>query len=135
MLFLDGSHLYIKRCCFFLSATTNFQGYQMLSGLMEMHECTWKKSLNLKIISLYCNCHNSPIYFFFRYKLFCTLSHFLIEKSLQLENGEFSTECKNLLYWLDMSSKVYKGPFLYYVRVFWGSSEPPTHLRKDIFTT
>ena len=27
-----------------------------------------------------------------------------------------------------------KGPFLYYVRVFWGSFEPPTHLRKDIFT-
>ena len=28
-----------------------------------------------------------------------------------------------------------KGPFLYYVRVFWGFFEPPTHLRKDIFTT
>ena len=25
-----------------------------------------------------------------------------------------------------------KGPFLYYVRVFWGFFEPPTHLRKDI---
>ena len=29
----------------------------------------------------------------------------------------------------------HKGPFLYYVRVFWGLFEPPTHLRKDIFTT
>ena len=28
-----------------------------------------------------------------------------------------------------------KGPFLYYVRVFWGFFEPPTHLRKNIFTT
>ena len=28
-----------------------------------------------------------------------------------------------------------KGPFLYYVRVVWGFIEPPTHLRKDIFTT
>ena len=28
-----------------------------------------------------------------------------------------------------------KGPFLYYVRVFWGFFEPPTHLRKDVFTT
>ena len=26
-----------------------------------------------------------------------------------------------------------KGPFLYYVKVFWGFFEPPTHLRKDIF--
>ena len=26
-----------------------------------------------------------------------------------------------------------KGPSLYYVRVFLGFSEPPTHLRKDIF--
>ena len=25
-----------------------------------------------------------------------------------------------------------KGPFLYYVRVFWGFIEPPTHLHKDI---
>ena len=30
--------------------------------------------------------------------------------------------------------KYYKGPFLYYVRMFWGFFEPPTHLRKDIFT-
>ena len=29
----------------------------------------------------------------------------------------------------------YQGPFLYYVRVFWGFFEPPTHLRKDIVTT
>ena len=28
-----------------------------------------------------------------------------------------------------------KGPSLYYVRVFWGFFEPPTHLRKDNFTT
>ena len=28
-----------------------------------------------------------------------------------------------------------KGPFLYYVRVFWGFFEPPIHLHKDIFTT
>ena len=28
-----------------------------------------------------------------------------------------------------------KGPFLYYVRVYWGFFEPPTHLHKDIFTT
>ena len=28
-----------------------------------------------------------------------------------------------------------KGPSLYYVRVFWAFFEPPTHLRKDIFTT
>ena len=27
------------------------------------------------------------------------------------------------------------GPFLYYVRVFWGFFETPTHLRKDIYTT
>ena len=26
-----------------------------------------------------------------------------------------------------------KGPSLYYVSVFWGFFEPPTHLRKDIF--
>ena len=31
--------------------------------------------------------------------------------------------------------KLHKGPSLYYVRVFWGFFEPPTHLRKDIFTT
>ena len=34
------------------------------------------------------------------------------------------------LYW-----RYAKGPSLYYVRVFWGFFEPPTHLRKDIFTT
>ena len=28
-----------------------------------------------------------------------------------------------------------KGPFLFYVKVFRGFFEPPTHLRKDIFTT
>ena len=28
-----------------------------------------------------------------------------------------------------------KGPSLYYVRVFQGFFEPPTHLHKDIFTT
>ena len=28
-----------------------------------------------------------------------------------------------------------QGPFLYYVRVFLGFFEPPTHLGKDIFTT
>ena len=28
-----------------------------------------------------------------------------------------------------------KGPFSYYVRVFWGFFEPPTHLHKGIFTT
>ena len=27
-----------------------------------------------------------------------------------------------------------KGTSLYYVRVFWDFFEPPTHLRKDIFT-
>ena len=27
------------------------------------------------------------------------------------------------------------GQFLYYVRVFWGFFEPPTLLRKDVFTT
>ena len=33
---------------------------------------------------------------------------FLIARSIQLENGGFSsTECKNLLYLLDMASKVY----------------------------
>ena len=40
---------------------------------------------------------------------------FLIARSIQLENGGFSsssTECKNLLYLLDMSSKVYKMNFL-----------------------
>jgi len=31
--------------------------------------------------------------------------------------------------------KIAKEPSLYYVRVFWGFFEPPTHLRKDIFTT
>ena len=39
---------------------------------------------------------------------------FLIARSIQLENGGFSsTECKNLLYLLDMSSKVYKMNFLH----------------------
>ena len=33
------------------------------------------------------------------------------------------------------SSHVGRRPSLYYVRVFWGFFEPPTHLRKDIFTT
>ena len=28
-----------------------------------------------------------------------------------------------------------KGPFLYYVSVFWGFFELPTHLGKDIFST
>ena len=28
-----------------------------------------------------------------------------------------------------------KGSSLYYVRVFWGFFQPPTHLRKDISTT
>ena len=38
---------------------------------------------------------------------------FLIARSIQLENGGFpSTECKNLLYLLDMSSKLYKMNFL-----------------------
>jgi hypothetical protein len=32
-------------------------------------------------------------------------------------------------------SDIGKGPFLYYVRVFGGFTEPPTHLRKVIFTT
>ena len=35
----------------------------------------------------------------------------------------------------DQKYKFSKGPFLYYVRVFWGFFEPPTHLGKDIFTT
>ena len=40
---------------------------------------------------------------------------FLIARSIQLENGGFSpsTECKNLLYSLDMSSKMYKMNFLH----------------------
>ena len=38
---------------------------------------------------------------------------FLIARSIQAENGGFfPTECKNLLYLLDMSSKVYKMNFL-----------------------
>ena len=38
----------------------------------------------------------------------------MIARSIQLENGGFSpsTECKNFLYLLDMSSKVYKMKFL-----------------------
>ena len=44
------------------------------------------------------------------------LRGFLIARSIQAENGGFSsspsTECKNLLYLLDMSSKVYKMNFL-----------------------
>ena len=86
-----------------------------LSDVIRINGNAWmhlKKSLNLKIISLYCNCHNSPTYlFFYKKKLFCTLRQFLIARSIQMENGGFSTECKNLLYLLDMSSKVYKMNF------------------------
>ena len=40
------------------------------------------------------------------------LLEFLNARSIQLENGFPSTECRNLLYLLDMSSKVYKMNFL-----------------------
>jgi hypothetical protein len=46
-----------------------------------------------------------------------------------------------LLFWIHLPEEVWhvvmakKGLSLYYVRVFWGFFEPPTHLRKDIFTT
>ena len=48
-----------------------------------------------------------------------------------------STPLKHLLQkWAyNLISKTAKGPFLYYVRVFRGFFEPPTHLRKEIFTT
>ena len=36
---------------------------------------------------------------------------------------------------MSKSMNTSKGPFLYYVRVFWGFFELPTHLRKDIFTS
>ena len=39
------------------------------------------------------------------------LLEFLIARSIQLENGFPSTECKNLLYLPDMSSKVHKMNF------------------------
>ena len=43
----------------------------------------------------------------------CQIRQFLIARFIQLENGGFSsTECKILLYLLDMSSKVYKMNFL-----------------------
>ena len=36
---------------------------------------------------------------------------------------------------MSKSMNTSKGPFLYYVRVFWGFFELPTHLHKSIFTT
>ena len=54
----------------------------------------------------------------------------------KVTDGDLSNDVwTSLLEYTKETSQIKLGAILYYVRVFWGFFEPPTHLRKDIFTT
>ena len=90
---LQGMYLYKVSHFFYFNLLTYFQ----------WREKMLKNILFRKIISFGSS----------RSLLSSSINQFLIARSIQLENGGFpSTECKNLLYLLDMSSKVYKMNFL-----------------------
>ena len=72
--------------------------------------------------------------FFFEIKKIVTKTCPRDSESFPLKNY-FSYDNKFLVETRNSLMNIPKGPFLYYVRVFWGLFEPPTQLRKDIFKT
>ena len=96
---------YINNSWICLSILANCVFYPFFCNWLKFSERKFKLSYSLHAIKLIWNYFNPWIHF----------NAFLIARSIQLENGGFSspsTECKNLLYLLDMSSKVYKLNFL-----------------------
>ena len=99
-----------------------------MSMKIEILHTRWKKKNQVfPFIHSFCIVWLLYSYFLYQKKIVLCWYHFsnlLQENSLHV--WKLKEICFKKLYWED------KGPFLYYVRVFWGFYEPPTHLRKGI---